>query len=91
MPIETDVGMTFEPIEIQEPTYEEVEIEIAEIEIAEIEIELEIETEIEATEEMLLSKYLQRKKERNSNRIVLQSTVEQFVTQYFICFNNHLR
>ena len=51
MPIETDVGMTFEPIEIQEPTYEEVEIEIAEIEIAEIEIELEIETEIEATEE----------------------------------------
>ena len=51
MPIETDVGMTFEPIEIQEPTYEEVEIEIAEIEIAEIEIELDIETEIEATEE----------------------------------------
>ena len=51
MPVETDVGMTFEPIEIQEPTYEEVEIEIAEIEIAEIEIELEIETEIEATEE----------------------------------------
>ena len=51
MPIETDVGMTFEPIEIQEPTYEEVEIEIAEIEIAEIEIELEIETEIEATVE----------------------------------------
>jgi len=51
MPIEPDVGMTFEPIEIQEPTYEEVEIEIAEIEIAEIEIELEIETEIEATVE----------------------------------------
>ena len=49
MPVETDVGMTFEPIEIQEPTYEEVEIEIAEIEIAEI--ELEIETEIEATVE----------------------------------------
>ena len=49
MPIETDVGMTFEPIEIQEPTYEEVEIEIAEIEIAEIEIELEIETEIETS------------------------------------------
>ena len=51
MPVETDVGMTFEPIEIQEPTYAEVEIEIAEIEIAEIEIELEIETEIEATVE----------------------------------------
>jgi hypothetical protein len=51
MPIETDAGMTFEPIEIQEPTYAEVEIEIAEIEIAEIELELEIETEIEATVE----------------------------------------
>ena len=51
MPVETDVGMTFEPIEIQEPTYAEVEIEIAEIEIAEIELELEIETEIEATVE----------------------------------------
>ena len=49
MPIETDVGMTFEPIEIQEPTYAEVEIEIAEIEIAEIELELEIETEIETS------------------------------------------
>lgn len=51
IPVETDVGMTFEPIEIQEPTYAEVEIEIAEIEIAEIELELEIETEIEATVE----------------------------------------
>ena len=51
MPIETDVGMTFEPIEIQEPTYEEVEIEIAEIEIAEIEIELEIEATVEETVE----------------------------------------
>ena len=49
MPVETDVGMTFEPIEIQEPTYAEVEIEIAEIEIAEIELELEIETEIETS------------------------------------------
>ena len=51
IPVETDIGMTFEPIEIQEPTYAEVEIEIAEIEIAEIELELEIETEIEATVE----------------------------------------
>jgi len=49
MPVETDVGMSFEPIEIQEPTYAEVEIEIAEIEIAEIELELEIETEIETS------------------------------------------
>ena len=49
VPVETDVGMTFEPIDIQEPNYEQIEIEIAEIEIAEIELELEIETEIEAT------------------------------------------
>jgi hypothetical protein len=45
--IDTDIGFDFEPIEIQEPTYEEVEIEIAEIEIAEIELELEIEAELE--------------------------------------------
>jgi hypothetical protein len=60
MPIETDVGMTFEPIEIQEPTYAEVEIEIAEIEIAEIELKLEteIETSIEepVTEETTTEK-----------------------------------
>jgi hypothetical protein len=49
MPIETDIGIDFAPIDVQEPSYEEVEIEIAEIEIAEI--ELEIETEIEATVE----------------------------------------
>jgi hypothetical protein len=48
-PIQTDNGITFEPITIDEPTYETVEIEIQEIEIAEI--ELEIETELEATEE----------------------------------------
>ena len=45
-PIQTDNGITFEPITIDEPTYETVEIEIQEIEIAEI--ELEIETELEA-------------------------------------------
>ena len=53
-PIETDEGMSFEPIVIDEPSYESIEIEIAEIEIAEIEvdienIEMEIETEIETT------------------------------------------
>jgi len=51
IPVETDIGIDFAPIDVQEPSYEEVEIEIAEIEIAEIELELEIETEIEATEE----------------------------------------
>jgi hypothetical protein len=54
-PIETDQGFILEPIEIDEPTYETVEIEIeeieiAEIEIAELEIEAEIETEIEINE-----------------------------------------
>ena len=51
IPVETDIGIDFAPIDVQEPSYEEVEMEIAEIEIAEIELELEIETEIEATEE----------------------------------------
>ena len=52
-PIQTDNGITFEPITIDEPTYESVEIEIQEIEIAEIEVEVaEIEMEIEAELEM---------------------------------------
>ena len=52
-PIQTDNGITFEPIIIDEPTYESVEIEIQEIEIAEIEVEVaEIEMEIEADLEM---------------------------------------
>jgi len=51
IPVETDIGIDFAPIDVQEPSYEEIEIEIAEIEIAEIELELEIETEIEATVE----------------------------------------
>ena len=47
--IDTDEGFILEPIEIDEPTYETVEIEIEEIEIAEIEIaEIEMEAEIEA-------------------------------------------
>ena len=49
MTIETDIGIDFAPIDVQEPSYAEVEIEIAEIEIAEIELELEIETEIETS------------------------------------------
>ena len=52
-PIQSDNGITFEPITIDEPTYETVEIEIQEIEIAEIEVEVaEIEMEIEAELEM---------------------------------------
>ena len=51
IPVETDIGIDFAPIDVQKPSYEEIEIEIAEIEIAEIELELEIETEIEATVE----------------------------------------
>ena len=46
--IDTDEGFILEPIEIDEPTYETVELEIEEIEIVEIEIEVEIEAEIEA-------------------------------------------
>jgi len=46
--VDTDEGFILEPIEIDEPTYETVEIEIEEIEVAEIEIEVEIEAEIEA-------------------------------------------
>ena len=54
-PVDTNEGFILEPIEIDEPTYETVEIEIeeieiAEIEIAELEIEAEIETEIEINE-----------------------------------------
>ena len=46
--VDTDEGFILEPIEIDEPTYETVEIEIEEIEVAEIEIEIEIEADIEA-------------------------------------------
>lgn len=37
-PIETDVGLDFEPIETEDITYETVEIEIAEIQIEEIQV-----------------------------------------------------
>jgi len=49
--VNTDQGLDFTPIEIDEPTYQEVEIEIEEIQIAEIEIANEIETEIETVVE----------------------------------------
>ena len=38
VPVETDVGMELEPIEVEEITYESIEIEIAEIEIEEIQV-----------------------------------------------------
>jgi len=52
--INTDEGFILEPIEIEEPTYETVELEIEEIEVAEIEVEVEaeIEAEIETVEEI---------------------------------------
>jgi len=66
-PVETDVGMEFEPIEVEEITYESVEIEIAEIEIEEIQVAsievtntevqvdvVQVETEIEMELEMEL-------------------------------------
>ena len=49
--IDTNQGLDFTPIEIDEPTYQEVEIEIEEIQIAEIEIANEIETEIDTVVE----------------------------------------
>ena len=48
-PIDSNEGLILEPIEIDEPTYETVEIEIEEIEI---ELEIEIQSEIEAEIEM---------------------------------------
>jgi len=67
-PIETDVGLDFEPIETEEITYETVEIEIAEIEIQEIQVanidmpETEVEVnviEVEAEIEMELEMNLE--------------------------------
>ena len=53
-PIDSNEGFILEPIDIDEPTYETVEIEIEEIEI-EIEIQSEIEAEIEMEMEMEVS------------------------------------
>ena len=46
--VETDTGYELEPIELEEPSYESIEIEIEEIDVAEIELEVEVEDEIEA-------------------------------------------
>ena len=51
--VETDEGYELEPIIIDEPSYDEVELEIQEIEIAEIEVEvMEMEIEVEAEIEL---------------------------------------
>jgi len=51
--VETDSGYELEPIDMNEPSYESVEIEIEEIKIAEIEIEVvEMEMELEMELEM---------------------------------------
>ena len=75
-PIETDVGLDFEPIETEEITYETVEIEIAEIEIQEIQVanidmpETEVEVnviEVEAEIEMELKMNLENEIEINTD------------------------
>ena len=75
-PIETDVGLDFEPIETEEITYETVEIEIAEIEIQEIQVanidmpETEVEVnviEVEAEIEMELKMNLENEIEMNTD------------------------
>ena len=75
-PIETDVGLDFEPIETEEITYETVEIEIAEIEIQEIQVanidmpETEVEVnviEVEAEIEMELEMNLENEIEMNTD------------------------
>jgi len=58
--VETDNGIDFEPIELQEPSYESVEIEIQEIEIAEIEVEvIEMEMQVEAEIEIEIEESVQ--------------------------------
>ena len=54
-PIETDVGLDFEPIELEEITYESVEIEIAEIQIDEIQVASFNEIEPESVEVNVVS------------------------------------
>ena len=75
-PVETDVGLDFEPIETEDITYESVEIEIAEIEIQEIQVasidmpETEVEVnviEVEAEIEMELEMDLETEIEVDTN------------------------
>ena len=75
-PVETDVGLDFEPIETENITYESVEIEIAEIEIQEIQVvsidmpETEVEVnviQVEAEIEMELEMDLETEIEIDTN------------------------
>ena len=75
-PVETDVGLDFEPIETENITYESVEIEIAEIEIQEIQVvsidmsETEVEVnviEVEAEIEMELEMDLETEIDVDTN------------------------
>ena len=75
-PVETDVGLDFEPIETEDITYESVEIEIAEIEIQEIQVasidmpETEVEVnviEVEAEIEMELEMDLETEIDVDTN------------------------
>jgi hypothetical protein len=67
-PIQTDNGITFEPITIDEPTYETVEIEIQEIEIAEIELEIEAELEANIDEKIEKVEVVKNVKEQESQQ-----------------------
>jgi len=75
-PVETDVGLDFEPIETENITYESVEIEIAEIEIQEIQVvsidmpETEVEVnviEVQAEIEMELEMNLETEIDVDTN------------------------
>lgn len=75
-PVETDVGLDFEPIETENITYESVEIEIAEIEIQEIQVvsidtpktEIEVNViQVEAEIEMELEMDLETEIEIDTN------------------------
>lgn len=72
--VETDVGLTFEPIDIQEPSYEEIEIEIAEIEITEIELEIEAELEANIDEKIEKVEVVEDVKEPESQQ---EETIKQ--------------
>ena len=82
-PVETDVGLDFEPIETEDITYESVEIEIAEIEIQEIQVasidmpETEVEVnviEVEAEIEMELEMDLETEIEVDTNEGAAENT-----------------
>ena len=92
-PIETDAGLDFEPIEVEDATYEAVEIEIAEIEIEIQEIEIasadlgstetaditsvEVEAEIEMEIEMETSNEIENDVEAQTESTQESNQVEE--------------